>query len=186
MFAEFVAEYSREVERIRDEQTGQHEAVARQLAAVNSRIGRIVNAIADGTSSPSLRAKLTELEAEKQHLETGVNANAPARCTLDLHPSLPDLYRRKVETLENALGKTETERALACNILQSLIEKIVVSPGKRRGETLVKVMGSIPAILELASRKSQEQNSNQSVALMVPRAGIEPATRGFSVRCSTN
>jgi hypothetical protein len=30
------------------------------------------------------------------------------------------------------------------------------------------------------------QTSRNPLKVLVPRAGIEPATRGFSIRCSTN
>ncbi len=69
---------------------------------------------------------------------------------------------------------------------RQLIEGIVVHPGERRGETQIEVTGSIAAILEMACQAPKEQTPNRSVGMMVPRGGIEPPTRGFSVRCSTN
>ena len=60
-----------------------------------------------------------------------------------LHPSLPALYRRRVETLEEALADPVTALA-AAEALRSLIDAILVYPGQRRGEVFVTLRGSAP------------------------------------------
>jgi site-specific DNA recombinase len=128
--------------------------------------------------------KLEDLENELECLaaeEAGiVTERAP-----ELHPNLPELYRRRVADFEAALKRTPTEQAAAGEILRSLIARILVHPGKGRGEVQIQVEGSIPAILDFAQQR-RERSPNRSVAMVVPRGGFEPPTPAFSVQCSTN
>ena len=45
----------------------------------------------------------------------------------------------------------EVNRAEAADCLHALIEKVVVIPGEKRGETTVELHGHIPAILTFAA-----------------------------------
>ncbi len=171
VFAEFAEEYSAELRRIRAGYSEQRTAVEHQLINTSRRIDRIVDAIAEGTASRALKAKLADLEAEKERLEA-------ERQGLDATSEVADL--------EATLKRCPAERAAVSQILRSLIERIVVHPGERRGETEIEVEGSIVAILDFASQAQGEQTPNRSVGVVVPRGGIEPPTHGFSVRCSTN
>jgi site-specific DNA recombinase len=176
LFAEFVKEYRRVLKRLQTDQGEKRESVFRQLATVMNRIARVVDAIADGTASAALKAKLSELELEKARLEAEQQAINDTVSVPDIHPNLPELYRRRVADIERALTETEAERAAASEILRSLIECIVVYPGAHRGETVIAVEGSIPAILDFANRRQGERSTNRSVAMVVPRGGIEPPT----------
>jgi site-specific DNA recombinase len=160
------------------------------VKAVGDSIERIVDAIAEGSASQALKAKLGQLEAERDSLQCEqrslVTEQAP-----ELHPNLPQLYRSRVIDLEKALSRTPVERASASEILRSLISALVVYPGKGRGEVTIRVEGSIPAILDFARQREHSPNKrerikNRGVVLMVPRGGIEPPTPAFSVQCSTN
>ena len=115
--------------------------VEHQLTNTSRRIDRIVDAIADGTASGALKATLADLEAEKEQLEDerqGLNATSDVA---DLHPNLPELYRRRVAELEVTLRRCPAERAAAGQILRPPIEGIVVHPGERHGETRIEVAG---------------------------------------------
>jgi site-specific DNA recombinase len=176
LFAEFVKEYRRVLQCLQTEQREQRGSAVRQLTNVTNRIERIVDAIADGTASISLKAKLADLELEKVKLEAKQRTVDETVNLPDLHPNLPELYNRRVADIQLALTQSATERAAAGEILRSLIERIVVYPGKRRGETVITVEGSIPAILDFAGRPQGERKANRSVAMVVPRGGIEPPT----------
>ena len=180
LFAEFAEEYRAELQRIRTSHSERLTMVDRQLLNTLQRIDRIVNAIAEGTSSQALKAKLKNLEAEKNRLETEQRETAGIPEVVELHPNLPELYRLRVADLESTLRHSPVERAAACQILRQLIEGIVVYPGEGRGETLIEVTGSIAAILEMACQAPKIQTPNRSVGMVVPRGGIEPPTRGFN------
>ena len=59
-----------------------------------------------------------------------------------MHPNLPGLYRRKVETLEIALADPATAAA-AAEALRGLIDASLVFPGERRGEVMVQLRGDL-------------------------------------------
>jgi site-specific DNA recombinase len=65
-----------------------------------------MEAIADGFRAPGLQSKLDELERRKAVLETEI-AGAPAAAPR-LHPSLAEVYRHKVATLQDALADPVT------------------------------------------------------------------------------
>jgi site-specific DNA recombinase len=176
VFAEFVDEYRQVLKRSQSDDAEKRESIAHQLTTVTSRIVRVVDAIADGTASPALKAKLADLETEKARLEAEQQAIKDMVRPPEIHPNLPELYKRRVADMERALTKSDLERAAASEILRSLIEGITVYPGARRGETVIAVAGSIPAILDFADRRQGERSTNRSVAMVVPRGGIEPPT----------
>ncbi|MCH6589786.1 MAG: hypothetical protein IH806_04685 [Proteobacteria bacterium] len=133
--------------------------VEHQLTNTSRRIDRIVDAIADGTASGALKATLADLEAEKEQLEDerqGLNATSDVA---DLHPNLPELYRRRVAELEVTLRRCPAERAAAGQILRPPIEGIVVHPGERHGETRIEVAGSIgPMDKDMQSHNIRQGN----------------------------
>ena len=67
-----------------------------------------------------LKARLRELEQRRAELETESAETAPPP-NLRLHPSMADLYRRKVEQLETSLNDPSI-RLEAASILRSMIE----------------------------------------------------------------
>ena len=186
IFAEFAEEYRRELRRLRAGQMDERENRARRLTDVKLRIDRIVDAIADGAALPALKAKLLDLESERAQLAAAMGSGDEKRDLPDIHPNLPELYKRRVGDLHKVLTSNAADRDAAAEILRSLITQIVVRPGKRRGETIITVAGSIPAILDFAGNQPKGARPKQSVAMVVPRGGIEPPTLRFSVACSTN
>ncbi len=176
LFAEFVKEYRQVLQRLQVDKRERRAVVARQLKNVEERIKRVVDAIADGTASMALKAKLAELELERARLAAEEQAGNDTVEVPDIHPNLAGLYKRRVAELERVLAQSSVERAAASDLLRSLIERILVYPGKRRGETVIAVEGSIPAILEFAGRRKDERPIDRSVAMVVPRGGIEPPT----------
>ncbi len=179
-FEQFAEEYRETYRRRRGGLNQRLSEINRKLKANRDGIGRIVDAIAEGTASKALKAKLERLEEESENL----NAEQKALVTEqppELHPNLPALYRSQVGDLERALTRTPVERASASEIIRSLISRIVVSPGEGRGAVTISVEGSIPAILDLARQRERAPNErermqNRGVVLMVPRGGIEPPT----------
>ena len=176
LFEEFARQFRETSEQLHRERDQRNTTIGRKLCAVQSSIDRIVNAIAEGTASKSLKAKLDQLETERERVESEHRAIAAERRPPELHPSLPEIYRRRVNDLEAALTRTEMERAAASEILRSLIIGISVYPGRDRGEVKIKVEGSVPDILEFAARQRRhekgakgEQRPNRNVVLVVPR-----------------
>jgi hypothetical protein len=73
------------------------------LADVECKIAGILEAIEDGAYHPTLKARLSALESEKARAEANLASITPAPV-----PTLPALYRSKVEKLADALGRPST------------------------------------------------------------------------------
>ena len=81
----------------------------RALADVERKIAGIVRAIEDGNYNPTLTKRLSALEAEKaeRRSEAGVHSTAP---TIELHPNLPELYRRQGRAARRGAGRARDAR----------------------------------------------------------------------------
>ena len=154
MVREFVAEFRSEWNRLTREQGDAHQKRANELVSIKRRIAGIINAIEDGEWTPSLKQRLRELEQRQGELETQtITATPPPN--LQLHPSMADLYRRKVEQLEMALNDPSI-RPEATGILRSMIEHIILTPEEGAPQGLrVEVQGDLVAILAAASGKAR-------------------------------
>jgi len=95
---------------------------------------------------------------------------------VELHPNLPDLYRRKVTVLRRILD-VENTRAQAIDIIRSLIDHIEINPGKEPGQCEVVVVGGLAQILAFAQQKTTAASQGDGgTFLMVAGRGFEPLT----------
>ena len=88
------------------------------------------------------------LTANAASARQGLITNSPEPMP-DMHPNLPELYRRKIEVLEEAL-RDPSAAAAATEALRTLIDAILVYPGERRGEVTRELRGDLAAFLHLA------------------------------------
>ncbi len=185
MFAEFMEEFQA-TQSARDKaEIDNMAALRREERELNQRIERYVTAIGDGTDSPAVRKALIEAENRIAAIRAEMCKSKPPSAP-ELHPALPELYRRRVEQLEHAFANDPTNRARAAQIIRSLVEQIRVFPQDARGAVEIEVAGAIAQILALAQQKDVEDQMDGMMVSMVPGAGIEPATLRFSIACSTN
>lgn len=73
-----------------------------------------------------------------------------------LHPNIAALYRRKVTVLQSLLDD-ESSRPQAMEIIRSLVDRIDVTAGPRRGAPQVLLVGALASILDYAV--SGQQNA---------------------------
>jgi hypothetical protein len=184
----FVDEYCKEVNRLAGERNAATEAARHDLTNTERRIEGILRAIEDGNYQPSLTKRLTLLEARKTELELELKA-APETPDILLHPKLSDIYRDKVEKLEEALNEPQC-RAEASEILRSLIERIVLFPttdGLR-----AELSGDIASILAACEENDRIPDPNESGSQLSVVAGarkqreslIVPVTLWVQIRGS--
>lgn len=102
-------------------------------------------AIEDGMYRPAMKARMAELERQKVGLNQRLS-EAPASVP-DIHPGIADVYRRKVERLVETLEDPAT-RAEAAADIRSLVGKIVLFPGDKRGEVHATLHGALMGILD--------------------------------------
>ncbi len=143
---EFVREFHAEVNR----RSRDVELVAgqkrKELADISRKLDGLIEAIAEGLRAAGLQTKLDELEARKVALETDVAA-APAAAPR-LHPNLAEVYRRKVQSLQDAL-RDATMHAEALEILRGLVDRVVVTPAD--SGFAIELIGAIAQMVKLSS-----------------------------------
>ena len=91
--------------------------------------------------------RMRELEARQDEIEERLST-VPADMP-DIHPKIADIYRRKVERLAEALADPR-DRDEAAEAIRGLIERIVLTPGEKRGEMHAALHGDLGTILEWA------------------------------------
>jgi site-specific DNA recombinase len=170
MFREFADEYrSRQAGRTRDAARRRAQA-DRERADLERRVERLAEAIADGTAGPTIRAKLAEAEHRLAQVRADQSAHA-APVVTELHPALPEVYRRRVEQLEQAFTGDPQRRAEAAGLIRSLIDGVTVWPGTARGEVEIEVSGAVAAVLAFAQGAQSANGGAGTLVAVVPRAG---------------
>ncbi|WP_370627115.1 recombinase family protein [Pseudochrobactrum sp. Wa41.01b-1] len=173
--------YAEETNRLNRERRSNGDAWKAELAKAEKQIAQIVEAITDGMYHPSMKEKMTGLEARKDEL-TALLADMPAD-TPDILPSASAIYGKKVAALTKALNRKE-ERQAASQDLRALIERIVLTPGPERGEIYATLHGELATILEWTERQAVGKAAKTTkpaadatglLLSVVAGAGFEPA-----------
>jgi site-specific DNA recombinase len=176
LIREFVIEFKREATRLRKGRLTAAHQLDKELQQVERGIKRCLEFITGGDGDPgSVRDQLRKLEDQKGELASALAASKHAD-PVELHPNLPDLYRRKVTVLRRILD-VENTRAQAIDIIRSLIDHIEINPGKEPGQCEVVVVGGLAQILAFAQQKTTAASQGDGgTFLMVAGRGFEPLT----------
>ncbi len=136
-------------------------------------IRAIIEAIKDGLRSPGMKEGLYALEARKRGLAAEMK-QAPA-LSPRLHPKLADLYRQRVDRLQEELNRTEL-RSEAAQALRELIDEVRLIPEDGRLE--IELVGDLAAILALSadSKKPVTDSRDGLQVTLVAGIGFEPMT----------
>ena len=125
-------------------------ALAKVLKAVRSNL----DMIGEGLGSRAVAEELRRLDAEEDVIRARM-AEAPLDAP-DILPNIAEIYRREVERLAEALNQP-TERDEAADAIRALIERVILTPGAKRGEINAMLHGEFGAILEWVDRLSSGQ-----------------------------
>lgn len=154
-----------ELQRASRARAAAQQDAARELAKVDRALAGVLEAVKDGLYHPDMKGETARLRARKAALEA---AREPASAVIDFHPGLPEIYRRRLEDLQDALAGDAESRAAAVAILRQLIDRIVVVFGEERGAFQLQIEGRLAAILGLA------HHSETSVGKVVAGARFIP------------
>ena len=150
LFREFCEEFTREVNRLRMEETASLSAAQAELARVKRDIERTIQAILDGVPGSTVKDKMGRLEARKDQL-TDQLARAEQPPPL-LHPGLALIYRERISSLSDALSRPDT-RYEAAEAIRSLVSAIDLAP--EDGKLSVVLRGDLAAMLAFAANKKK-------------------------------
>ena len=160
--SEAMRAHAEETNRLNRERSASGESDRKELAGIKKKIADIVAAIEDSGYTRALMDQLRELEARQDELRERL-ATAPA----DIHPNVAGLYRRKVERLAEALRDPQ-ERGEAAEAVRGLIERIVLTPGAKRGEMDATLHGDLGAVLEWTAKGRKNETDTPSSGMSVP------------------
>lgn len=149
-----VAAHAAHINQANRERRVQADADTRALAKIERAIAGIMAAIEDGLYQPAMKARMAELEREKTEI-TARLAQAPAAIPA-VHPGIAAIYKRKVARLTETLGDPDT-RLEASSDIRSLVGKIVLHPGEKRGEVHATLHGSLMGILDFVNDNPQPE-----------------------------
>jgi DNA invertase Pin-like site-specific DNA recombinase len=152
VIAEAMRAFIEESNRLNQHRRATRDADVQRLEKARKAIAGIVAAIEDGGYSRPLMERLRALEADVEALEAQM-ALAPADAP-DIHPNVADLYRRRVESLIDALNRLE-DRDRAAQHLRAVIDKIVLTPGDKRGEVQAMLYGDFETVVAWAVQRDE-------------------------------
>ena len=147
--AEAMRAYTQETNRLNRQRRSSAESTRRELAEAEKAIAEIVRVIEQGGWHRALSDRLTELEAKQNSLTTRLS-NAPQDVP-DIHPNVSEDYRRRIERLTEALSHPD-DALEATEAIREVINRVVITPGKARGENHVTLQGDLATILEWIER----------------------------------
>ena len=173
LFKEFCAEFVKEVNRLRQDQTAQRSALEAELARIDRRIRKIVDAIADGVPARSLKDELLGLEARQDQVKAKLAASPEPK--VYLAPGMAEIYRQKIGELHQVLA-AGSEQPEVYEALRSLVDSVVLTPVD--GALAIDLHGEIAEILKLSAggKKGAEAAEAAKQLVMVAGVGFEPTT----------
>ena len=120
-----------------------------------------------------MKDELLTLEAQRAKLQAEIE-HAP-RPAPRLHPGIADMYRQKVERLQNEVNRPE-HRTQAAEVLRSLIDEVRLVPENGRLE--IELAGDLAGILALSagSNKPATPGRDGLQVTLVAGIGFEPMT----------
>jgi site-specific DNA recombinase len=172
----YVDHYLTEHTKLQAEANRERIQVEKKIGALKRQIDNIVNTIADGVATSSMKSRLLELDPEKDRLEARLVEIEKSAKAVVLHPAAPDAYERKLKELEAAFRTEGNDRIEAAHHLRDMVQAIEVHPSEERGKYELRLVGKLAEILNMQHRKPDEP---PRTVMVVAEEGLEPPTRGL-------
>lgn len=159
---EFIAEYNHELDRLTASNDLDGRQRAQELARIDREIRAIIDAIKAGFRTASMQSELLTLEGDREKLLKAIKAKQPK--LVRLHPSLDQIYRKKIARLEENLNE-ESVRIEAAEGLRGLIREIRLIP--EEGELQIELVGDITSILAFSNESPRQASSAGALITLV-------------------
>ncbi|MEI6159548.1 MAG: recombinase family protein [Roseococcus sp.] len=141
----FAEEFTREWNALAAESGIAHTRLQRELDATARQLDHLVEAISNGLRSPTLQAKLSDLEAERARLEHALTETKPT--TVRLMPNIGATYRTTLARLRETLASGHNAEAL--DAARAVIARVVIQPGLGGKPPGISIEGQFAAMLTL-------------------------------------
>lgn len=149
--------YTEETNRLNHERRANSAGWKAELAKVEKGIAGILTAIENGMFEPEIKERMRVLRERKVELEALLSSELED--TLDIHPNVAAMFKKKVERLTESLNQPE-DRAEASEAVRALVEKIVLSPGDKRGEIFATLYGELGTLLGFVNQKDAKPSKS--------------------------
>lgn len=149
MITEAMSAYAQETNRLNRERRQSGDVTRRDLAETGKAIAEIVRVIEQGGWHRALSDRLTELETKQDSL-TARLADIPQNVP-DIHPGIAESWRRRIERLTETLSHPD-DALEAADAIRQVIDRIVITPGDRRGSYSITLQGELGTILDWIDR----------------------------------
>lgn len=147
--AAYVTEYEKERRRLAADRARSQVKAAGRLREIEAACERIVDQIAEGLASETLKRRLLELEREAADLRNVIEAPEDAN-VVSIHPSTVAGYRERIDNLLATLSADDPANTSA-TLLRSLIDHIAVVPLEGRGNLELRVYTRVDTLIGLAT-----------------------------------
>ncbi len=134
-------------------------------------IQRVIEAIKAGVPGAAVKDEMATLEARRIDL-LKQKEHTPAPIPR-LHPSLAEVYRKKVADLTESLNQ-ESTRADAAQAIQGLIEEVRLVP--ENGTLKIELFGQLAALISLTNKKPRSNETGAQVTLVAGAGLIQDPT----------
>jgi DNA invertase Pin-like site-specific DNA recombinase len=155
--------YEEERKRSNRERHVRSEADRSQLTKVERSMNEIVSAIEEGGYTRMLTDRLRELEAKQEALRERL-AHAPEQLP-DIPANVAEIYRRELDCLSDALNRSDA-RHEAAEAIRSLIERVTLTPGPKRGQVYATLQSELGTIVYWSTRGHKNAGAVSVVAAM--------------------
>lgn len=147
---EFVREYTRHMNEIHMSHNAALHGYESELKRIDAKLGKMVDAIADGAPVAPLKDKMHELVARQTELKNILESMTEEPVLF--HPNIAGRFHDEIKRLLNQFNQ-EDHRTEASTLLRSLIEKIVLTPkdNEEKGVT-IDLYGDLAGILGVATK----------------------------------
>jgi hypothetical protein len=162
---QFVKTYIQEVNAANRERGARRANLHSEQARIQCESKTVRDTIKRFGGSRSLVDELQSLDRRQDEIVVELARESEPEQLIKLHPNLPELYRRRVETLEEALGEPEGASA-AAGALRSLIDAVVFYPEDGRGKYRLELRGDLAAFLYLTDGDAQKARAISGTGLV--------------------
>ncbi|WBO24342.1 recombinase family protein [Sphingomonas abietis] len=144
---EAVASYVDTINQQNRDRRAQAELDRRALDKIERGIGGLMAAIEDGMYQPAMKARMADLERQKGEILVRLG-ETPADLP-DIHPNIAEIYRRKVARFTESVDDPDLRADIASDV-RSLVGRIILKPGEKRGHIEATLCGELMGILDFA------------------------------------
>jgi len=118
----------------------------------------MIEAICNGFANEALKVKMHANEARQKELKALLEGSEDFKVLM--HPGIAKKYHKEITDLVESLNTSE-RRQEAANLIRSLIEKVILTPAKKKEGLTVDLYGDLAGILSISTKGYYDKNEQK-------------------------